>query len=350
MTELKEIFEKYHYPGKDKFTRILKKLGVIATTKDIETFLNAQSINQTFNEPRKVEGHTVSFSYLDRVQMDIIDMSKFYATNSHFNYLLIIIDIFSRFIWVYALKSKNIENVETVLDKFVEKNKPNIIITDNESSFISGKIQKKLESYHIKHITADPGDHKVLGVVDRVCRTIKVIIYKYMKENHTTKYLKHLPDIIDSYNNTPHSSIFNLTPEEATKKENYQKIFELNLEKGINNNKHRNSFSEGDNVRVRNKKKQFERAYDDKYGDVKTIKELGKKRAVLDDGQSVDLRRLKKILYVTPSPLHTKPDALQQAIKNSKVKKSRLLSQIADFNAKGKSEIKNDGPTLRRKK
>jgi len=83
---------------------------------------------------------------------------------------------------------------------------------------------------------------------------------------------------------------------------------------------------------------------------VKTIKELGKKRAVLDDGQSVDLRRLRKVVYVSPSEKHTQPDALQQAIKNSKLKKSRLLSQIADFNAKGKTEIKNDGPTMRSKK
>lgn len=336
--KLETIFHEYNFPGESKFTKILSKLGFKATTKQIKEFLGSQSINQTFNEPKKVDGHTVSFQYLDRIQIDIIDMSKFYATNSHFNYLFIIIDIFSRYIWIYALKNKNTESVEAVLKKFLDKNKPNIIVSDNESAFMSGKIQKLLESYQIKHITADPGDHKVLGVVDRACRTIKVMIYKYLKQNNTTKYLKHLPDIIDSYNNSPHSSLFNLSPAEATQKENYQKLFELNLEKGKNNNKHRNMFSDGDFVRVRNKKKTFERAYEDKYGDVRTITELGKKRALLDDGESVDLRRLRKVVYVVPSEKQAKPDAVQEAVKKNKIKKSRLLRELADFNAKGKSE------------
>ena len=105
-----------------------------------------------------------------------------------------------------------------------------ILIINYLLKITKGKIQKLLEQHNIKHITAEPGDHKVLGIIYRVCRTIKVNIYKYMKENNTTKYLEQLPKIIDGYNNTPHRSIFNLSPDEAVKKGNEKRLFDLNLE------------------------------------------------------------------------------------------------------------------------
>jgi len=49
---------------------------------------------------------------------------------------------------------------------------------------------------------------------------------------------------------------------------------------------------------------------------------------------------LRKVVYVSPTVKHAKPDVVQAAVKENKIKKSRLLSQIADFNAKGKTESK----------
>lgn len=320
--KLQYIFEKFNYPGKNKLTLILKKLGIKKTTKEITDFIDVQAINQVFNEPKKIEGHIVAFHHLDRVQMDIIDMSKFYNTNGHFSYVILIIDVFSRKLWGYATKDKTIESVEKVVQKFCEKNKPNIIVSDNESAFMSDKIQKLFETLHIKHITADVRDHNVLGIIDRVCRTMKTLVYKYMSENRTTKYLEHLNEIVDAYNNTPHRGIFYLSPNEATLSENYQKIFDLNLEKGKNNNKYINEFAVGDTIRVRNRKKQFERAFEPKYSEVKTISEMGKKRAVLTDGDSVDLRRLKKVVSLKPSEKHPKVDVLNEALRNNKIEKA----------------------------
>jgi hypothetical protein len=324
--KLKKVFNDFNFPGESKFAQILKKLGVKASTKEIKDFLHTQTINQTFNEPKKKQGHSVSFQYLDVVQMDIIDMSTFYNTNSHYKYVLLIIDTFSRFVWAYAMKSKTIESVEEALDKFFSKNKPNIIVSDNEASFMSGVIQKLFHRLDIKHITADPGDHKVLGVIDRLCRTIKVIIYKYMKQNNTTKYIDRLGDIIDSYNNSPHSSLLQLTPKEATLPENEEIIFNLNLEKAAKNNRYSNLFKVGDTIRVRNRKQQFERAFDEKYSDVKTIQEIGKKRAILTDGSSVDLRRLRKIQGLVQEK--GEKDEVENAKKENKIKKKLAKEQL----------------------
>ena len=327
--QLQDIFEKYHYPGKSKFTTILRKLGVKSSTKAINDFIDRQPINQVFNEPKKTEGHIVSFGYLDRVQIDIIDLSKYKNTNGNISYILLVIDIFSRKLWGYALKSKSTDSVEKALTLFIKNNKPNIIISDNESSFMSSIIQSLFKTHSIKHITCEPGDHKVLGVIDRVCRTIKVKIVKYMTQNNTTKYIPHLTEIIESYNDSPHSALGNLTPNEATADENFQRVFDLNLEKGKDNGDF-NQFDVGDTVRVRNKKKKFERAYDEKYSDVRIISDIGKRKATLNDGSSVDLRRLKKVVAEV-EPLGK---SVQQADKESKIQKSIAREKLEIENKK----------------
>jgi len=326
---LQEIFEKYHYPGKNKFISILHKLGIKESIQNVDDFLRKQSINQVFNEQPATHGHIVSFQYLDRVQMDIIDMSTFYNTNSHFNYILLIIDVFSRKLWVYALKNKNIESVQKALEAFMDNNKPHIIISDNEAAFTSAKLQSLLKANNIKHITCDSGDHKVLGVIDRVCRTIKVNIYKFMTENNTTKYLDHLKDIIGSYNDSPHRSILYLSPNEATQTEHAHALFELNLKKGKNNKSQTNSnFSVGDTVRVRNKKKTFERAYEPKYSDIKTITNIGKQHVTFQDGTTTNIRRLKKVNQPIEKTRHD-IDEVQEARKEHKAVK-KIRSQGLD--------------------
>jgi hypothetical protein len=328
--QLLEIFEKFHYPGRVKFGEILKKLGIKASTREINEFVEKQPINQVFNEKRKVEGHIVSFEYMDRVQMDIIDLSKYKNTNGNISYILLVIDIFSRKLWGYAMKTKGIESVEKALNLFIKDNPPNIIISDNESSFMSAPIKTLFKTNNIKHITCEPGDHKVLGVIDRVCRTIKVNIIKYMTQNDTTKYIPHLKEIIDSYNDTPHSALDKMTPNEASEDENRQKVFELNLEKGMDNGDF-NEFDIGETVRVRNKKKKFERAYDEKYSDVRTISDTGKRRVTLNDGTSVDMRRLKKVVVDDAKPLG---DVVKKVEKENKIQKAIAREDLGIQNKK----------------
>jgi len=321
MSEFQTIFEKFHYPGINKFREILKHLGVKFSTKELQTFIEAQSINQIYNEQKNKQGHIVAFYYLDSVQMDIIDMSTFYNTNSHYKFILLIIDVFTRKLWAYTLKNKNNESVMNALEIFVEHNKPAVIISDNESSFISAKTQLFFTEHKIKHITCEPDDHKVLGIIDRVCRTIKVHIYKYMTQNNTTKYVSHLSEIVDAYNKTPHPSILNLTPSEATKQQNFRKLFELNVEKGKHNGFTAQTFRVGDFVRIRNKKKKFERAYDEKYSNVHQIADINTKYVTLDDGSTADIRRLKKVA-------HNDEKQTQHAVKDAQ-KENKIQKKIA---------------------
>ena len=86
-----------------------------------------------------------------------------------------------------------------------------------------------------------------------------------------------------------------------------------------------NQFDIGETVRVRNKKKKFERAYDEKYSDVRTISDIGKRRATLNDGSSVDMRRLKKVVVDDAKPLS---GVVKKADKESKIQKAIVREDL----------------------
>jgi len=348
-SELKEIYIKFNFPGKEKLNKILKKENIKVSNKQLNEFIAKQEINQVFNEPVKRRGRTVSFQYLDRVQIDILNMDEYSIKNKGFSYIMLIIDIFTRKLLVFLLKKRDQSNVETALTEFINKHKPNIIISDNEASFMSKRTQKLFDDNNIKHINTEPTDHKALGVIDRISRTIKTIIVKHMKYSKSTTYIDSLPTILKMYNDTPHPGILNLTPNEATLEENYQLLFDYNLEKAKNNKSQQNKLKVGDQVRIRNRKKTFERAYDKKYSDIQTVEELTKTRATLNDGKSVSLRRLKKVEPIDINLMKEerneqveKPlDAIDLSKKDNKIKKAISRAGLESSNiVEGKRERK----------
>ena len=62
------------------------------------------------------------------------------------------------------------------------------------------------------------------SVAERFVKTIKGMIWKYMTNNDIKKVIDVLPDKVNEYNNTKHSTI-RMTPVEASKKENQEKVF-----------------------------------------------------------------------------------------------------------------------------
>ena len=64
-------------------------------------------------------------------------------------------------------------------------------------------------------------------MIERFNRTIKGIFLKYFHANNTSKFVDVLDLLVDQYNNTIHSSI-KMTPKEASRKENENKVW-INL-------------------------------------------------------------------------------------------------------------------------
>ena len=84
-------------------------------------------------------------------------------------------------------------------------------------------------------------------------------MFKYFSANNTRKYVDVLDLLVDQYNNTIHSAI-KMTPKEASRKENENKMWR-NLYPEFGCKTLARKFSIGDNVRITKEKNVFDKGY-----------------------------------------------------------------------------------------
>ena len=141
------------------------------------------------------------------VQVDLADFPKLQnPLNNNIRYLLVCIDVFSRYLWVVPLKSKS--DLHIPLEKlFIDikeefKSTPENVTGDNE--FDTNELKAMANKYKFRWWFGDTAEKYRTGIVERVIRTIRNLIKRYLTQNDTTKYIDVLPDLVANYNNTEH--------------------------------------------------------------------------------------------------------------------------------------------------
>ncbi len=175
-------------------------------------------------------------------------------------------------------------------------------MTTNKAFFISKATQDELIKHDIIHnavIARD--DHKALSIIDRFARTLKTILSKMYIISNNTNWINHIYDVVDKYNNTPHSSLDELTPNEATKEINQHSIAELNRAK-IGNEPATSLFSIGDMVRIRINKT-FRKGTEPRYSnDIFIVTSVQGQRITLNNGKTLLESELLKVDGNATSP------------------------------------------------
>ena len=136
---------------------------------------------------------------------DLIDMQAFSKHNNGIKYLLTVIDIFSKFIWIVPLKRKTGQEVPNAFSRILKKRRPSKTWVDRGREFYNNDVQKLVE------ISSTEKEEKSC-VIERFNRTI---FLKYFSANNTRKYVDILDLLVNQYNNSIHSSI-KMTPKEAS--------------------------------------------------------------------------------------------------------------------------------------
>ena len=172
-----------------------------------------------------------------------------------------VIDIFSKYGWIAPLKDKKTESVSKAFNEIFQKNKrkPTMLWTDKGSEFISKHFKEFLKKEKIKLYHTENGEKS--SVVERWNRTMKNGMWKMFTANNNTVHWDKIDKLVDDYNNTKHSSI-KMTPNEASKKENEEKVF-VNLHGDLMYwIPKKPKFSIGDKVRIsKYKRRVFDKGY-----------------------------------------------------------------------------------------
>ena len=191
------------------------------------------------------------------VQSDLIDMQKYSGSNSGYNFILVVIDCFSKKLYAEALKNKSAEVTANALRKIFERITFPIqtLIFDEGLEYKNRHVnllltEYNVHSYHIK-------TKLKASSAERVNKTIKDKIWKYFTETGRKRWIDILPELVENYNKTYHRMI-KRSPNDVTWK-NRKEVFKTMFPKIKSVVKCR--LREGDQVRIALNKDIFEKGF-----------------------------------------------------------------------------------------
>jgi hypothetical protein len=185
-------------------------------------------------------------------------MQAFSKYNKGINYLLTVIDIFSKYAWVVPLKDKRGTSVTEAFNKIITKERKPIHLWVDQGVEFYNKTFKSLLSKHNINMYHTFNEGKAV-VIERFNRTLKEIMWKYFTANNTNTYISHLQQMVDKYNTTKHSSI-KMTPTQASNCSNKDAVYS-NLYGSMKQTKIKPKFKIGSRVRLSKLKRYFEKGY-----------------------------------------------------------------------------------------
>lgn len=161
-----------------------------------------------------------------RYDADLLELRDLKPWNSGYQYGLIVIDIFTRYVWAKALKNKEASSTGAAWSDLIQEEQmppPLTVYTDAGREFIGAAFQNVLKKYGgSKHRICSSDDFHC-PFVERVIRTLKEKLFQAMTSEYTRRWIDLLPRIVNTYNSTTHSAT-KFTPNNAKDPKNFLSV------------------------------------------------------------------------------------------------------------------------------
>ena len=197
---------------RDNFVGISRdKIQNILNTDKGHYRRNAKFMNKATLKPIRARDVHV------RHQIDLMDMGSKGSVKLNgqlYRYVLTVIDIFRRFVWLRPLKSKSSKEVAKELERiYVEHGAPRIIQSDQGGEFKKA-VKTLCDRMNIKLIYSRPRHPQSQGKVERCHRTLKSKIENDLSKlgQDGVNWAKQLPTYQRILNNDPKEMIAHKTP------------------------------------------------------------------------------------------------------------------------------------------
>ena len=142
-----------------------------------------------------------------QIESDTLDMISYDpAANDHIRYLVTAIDAFNRRGMAVPIKSKQAgDMVEALEHIFTQLGAPVTLRTDRGYEFKFPAVRTLLADKGVHHFFANSQSHA--SICERWHRTLRQMISRYLEYKNTNRFIDALPDLITSYNATPHRTL-----------------------------------------------------------------------------------------------------------------------------------------------
>ena len=256
------------FAGPQKVRRILNKHNFYPTLKSVKAWLQDQDAYSLLRPTRyRFKRQRVVTSGIDDLwDADLADVSNLAPHNDSLKYWLVVIDVFSRKLWVVPVQSKHhthmVQAFKTIFAATARR--PKHLRTDKGTEFTNRAVKKLMNDEHIDAYTTK--NETKANYAERAIRTLKGLVYRYFHHRQTYKYTNILQQLVDNYNQRPHRSLNGLSPDEITKDNEAQVWKQMYVDTSqLGSKRKKFGFNVGDQVRISYLKYTFQRDYQQKW-------------------------------------------------------------------------------------
>jgi len=247
------------YAGVNKlYNEARKKLPKIKVN-DVKHFLSKQQ-TYTLHKPvkKRFPRNRIVTAGLDvDWQADLADLSALKKYNNNYTFVLVCVDVLSRYIWAIPIKRKTGEQTAEAMQKILNQGRiPWRLCTDRGREFKNQSFQTLMHKYDIQYFNATSPDVKA-GMAEIYIRHLKNRIYRYFTKMKTFCYLDVLPRIVDSMNHSVCRTT-GMAPIDVNQ-ENAESLWQKLYGKPVEKRKFH--FKEGDKVRITKEKHKLSKGY-----------------------------------------------------------------------------------------
>ena len=211
-TTLKNEYKKSFGSGARNFYKTIREKYLNIKRKDVTEFMKTQKIKDLTDVMKHRTNKPILAKYPNEIWcLDLIHMTNAYPKNNGFQFILSVIDVFSRYTFLEPSKEQTSLSISKCFDKIIkrEKIKPKYIICDN-----GGEFEKDFSAYCKAHdiiIRLNRAySPQANGIVERSNKEIRKLLRSIMLENESTNWVDNLRKVENYKNNTYTSAIKNI--------------------------------------------------------------------------------------------------------------------------------------------
>lgn len=189
---------------------VVKERKIDVTRAQVmELYKSANILNAQPSQKRQSRRVTAPFGTVGSLMADLMDVSAYATRNNNNNFVLHIIDLYSRYLWSFPLKQKTAgpiaKHLRSVLDE-VRRNYPTVILSlsTDEGTEFQGAVTDVLKSFDVKHVASTAKNNQ--SPVERLNRTMWGYFRNYIRATGSSDFVRFLPQFVLNYNNRVHTA------------------------------------------------------------------------------------------------------------------------------------------------
>ena len=187
---------------------------------------------------------------------DLMDMSRYRRVNKNFTFILIVLDVFSRYAFARPLKNKTGKETAAGLKSIFQTTgiHPEFLWCDRGTEYYNSDVADLLKKYDIT-LYSTYNTIKA-SIAERFIRTLRRKIERNYVLSDSTVWYKCLPELLLEYNTTQHRTL-KMSPLDATRPENQDIVYSSQFDNALGDTQPK--FFIGQRVRTSLDKKVFEK-------------------------------------------------------------------------------------------